>query len=67
MPHESAERSYNEGIQRNLKGLIYTEAVRTWYIDPKTGKNTLVWPGSQMAFWWSRCVRAIDWKHWKIE
>lgn len=67
MPKEKAEREFNEKIQQKLQNLVYTKAVSTWYINPDTGKNTLIWPGSQMAFWWSRCVKWVQWKDWTIE
>lgn len=66
-PDMQAERRFNENIQQQLKGLIYTKAVNTWYINRETGKNTLIWPGTQTAFWWSRCVQKIQWKDWIIE
>lgn len=66
MPNMRAERRFNDGIQEQLKDLVYTTAVNTWYINEKTGKNTLIWPGSQTAFWWSRCMQAIKPGDWII-
>ncbi|KIK68790.1 hypothetical protein GYMLUDRAFT_153644 [Collybiopsis luxurians FD-317 M1] len=67
MPKENAEREFNEKIQEQLQSLVYTNAVSAWYINPDTGKNTLIWPGSQTSFWWSRCIKWIRWKDWTIE
>jgi hypothetical protein len=67
MPDMDAEREFNENIQKQMEGLVYTKAVNTWYINKDTGKNTLIWPGSQTSFWWSRCIQAIQWKDWIVE
>jgi hypothetical protein len=67
-PHSStievkkdAEDAFNRFVERRMKGLVYTSNVNTWYIDQRTGRNHLVWPGSQLEFWWSRCVEVIRW------
>lgn len=62
-----AEKGFNEMVQRNISKLIYAKTVSTWYINKDTGKNTLVWPGTQLSFWYSRCVKAINWSAWKIK
>jgi hypothetical protein len=67
MPTESAEREYNSQIQKEIQKLIYTDAVSSWYINSESGKNTLIWPGTQMSFWWSRCMKWIRWKDWVLE
>jgi hypothetical protein len=58
---KEAEDDFNRFVERKMKGLVYTSDVSTWYIDQRTGKNHLVWPGSQLGFWWSRCVKMIRW------
>ncbi|KAK2754293.1 hypothetical protein FQN54_007173 [Arachnomyces sp. PD_36] len=58
---KDAQDAYNGWIQEKLQGTVYTSDVRSWYIDQRTGKNTLIWPGSQFAFWWSRCVKPVRW------
>lgn len=50
MPSMRVGREFNENIQHELKVLVYSDAVNTWYIDRDTGKNTLIWPGSQTTF-----------------
>ena len=62
-----AEKDFNESIQQEIDKLIYATTVSTWYINKDTGKNTLVWPGTQLSFWWSRCVQRVDWKAWSIK
>ena len=57
----NAEKSFNRCLERRLKGLVYTAGVSSWYINERTGKNSLIWPGNQLEFWWSRCVKKIQW------
>ncbi|CAE6849837.1 Baeyer-Villiger monooxygenase [Paraburkholderia domus] len=48
-PH--VERAYNEQIQRKLGRAIWsTGGCKSWYLDPKTGKNTTLWPGFAYKF-----------------
>lgn len=63
---ESAQRAYNNRIQIKMQGLVYRAEVGNWYIDKKSGRNTLIWPATQLAFWWSRCVKKPDWSHFDI-
>jgi len=67
VPKAQAEQDFNQGIQQRLQKLVYTNAVNSWFINPTTGKNTLIWPGSQTSFWWSRCIKGIQWKDWEIQ
>jgi cation diffusion facilitator CzcD-associated flavoprotein CzcO len=47
----SVERAYNERIQRKLSRAIWsTGGCKSWYLDPKTGKNTTLWPGFAWRF-----------------
>lgn len=57
----SAEEAFNRDLKCRLKRLVYTRTVSSWYISEQTGKNSLIWPGSQLEFWWSRCIRKIVW------
>ncbi|KAL2193553.1 hypothetical protein P885DRAFT_45032 [Corynascus similis CBS 632.67] len=63
----SAHKSFNGWVQAKMQGLVYTPNVRNWYVDSRSGRNTLIWPGTQLAFWWSRCVRKIRWSDFEIE
>ncbi|WP_454807570.1 flavin-containing monooxygenase [Paraburkholderia fungorum] len=48
-PH--VERAYNEKIQQKLGRAIWsTGGCKSWYLDPKTGKNTTLWPGFAYKF-----------------
>lgn len=67
MPKPEAEAQFNSALQRDMKGLIYTHQVNTWYINKETGKNTLIWPGTQFSFWWKRCVSSIQWSDWDVK
>ncbi|KAI0378268.1 FAD/NAD(P)-binding domain-containing protein [Hypomontagnella monticulosa] len=66
MPTPEAEVQFNAMIQRKMKDLVYTSQVSTWYINKDTGKNTLIWPGTQFSFWRSRCVSPIRWSDWTV-
>lgn len=57
----SAEEAFNRDLEFRLKRLVYTRGVSSWYIDERTGRNSLIWPGSQLEFWWSRCIKKIVW------
>ena len=62
-----AQASYNERIQKRLSRLIYSSDVANWYTDESSGRNTLIWPGSQFEFWWSRCVSRIRWEDFDLD
>ncbi len=63
----NAHQSFNDCIQTRMQGLVYTANVRNWYIDSRSGRNTLIWPGTQLEFWWSRCMRKVRWSEFEIE
>ena len=45
------ESRYNERLQQQLQRAIWsTGGCRSWYLDPHTGKNTTLWPGSTWRF-----------------
>ncbi|KAI1418311.1 FAD/NAD(P)-binding domain-containing protein [Hypoxylon sp. FL1857] len=67
MPTVKAEAEFNAMIQQKMKGLVYTSQVNTWYINKDSGKNTLIWPGTQFSFWRSRCVSPIRWSDWMVQ
>jgi hypothetical protein len=62
-----AQQRFNDWIQTRMNSLVYTSDVPNWYINKETGRNTLIWPGSQFEFWWSRCVGAVKWSDFEIE
>lgn len=47
----AVESAYNEQLQEKLKRTIWsTGGCLSWYLDPRTGKNTTLWPGSTWRF-----------------
>lgn len=45
------ETAYNRELQGRLKRAIWsTGGCASWYLDPRTGKNTTLWPGSTWRF-----------------
>jgi hypothetical protein len=58
---------FNSGLERRIDGLVLSGDVRNWYVDERTGRNTLVWPGTQLEFWISRCVRPVRWEDWEVD
>jgi cation diffusion facilitator CzcD-associated flavoprotein CzcO len=48
----AAQRAFNDDIQARLRGTVWQGGgCRSWYQDPATGRNTLLWPGSTIEFW----------------
>ena len=47
----AVEHAYNQQLQDKLKRTIWnTGGCQSWYLDPRTGKNTTLWPGSTWRF-----------------
>jgi len=47
----AVEQAYNHQLQDKLTRTIWnTGGCRSWYLDPRTGKNTTLWPGSTWRF-----------------
>ncbi|MEQ5843367.1 NAD(P)/FAD-dependent oxidoreductase [Paraburkholderia acidicola] len=45
------EHAYNEKIQKQLDRAIWsTGGCTSWYLDPRSGKNTTLWPGFTWRF-----------------
>jgi hypothetical protein len=43
--------AYNEHVQQRLKGTVWTSGgCMNWYVDPRSGRNTTIWPGSTATF-----------------
>lgn len=47
----AAEQSDNTWIQRLSKNLVWASGCTSWYIDTKTGRNTMLYPDWQFNFW----------------
>jgi cation diffusion facilitator CzcD-associated flavoprotein CzcO len=55
-----AQRSFNERLQQNLKGTVWSSGCRSWY-QQEGGKNVTIWPWSTARFWLeTRSVREAD-------
>jgi cation diffusion facilitator CzcD-associated flavoprotein CzcO len=47
----AVEQAYNAQLQDKLKRTIWnTGGCQSWYLDPRTGKNTTLWPASTWRF-----------------
>lgn len=45
------QRRFNDGIQKRLSNAIWSAGgCVSWYLDPKSGKNTTLWPGFTWQF-----------------
>lgn len=48
---ERVQRDYNAGLQGKLGHAVWSSGgCASWYIDPKSGKNTTLWPGFTWQF-----------------
>lgn len=47
----NAHRLDNDWIQRKAKELVWATGCTSWFIDPKTGRNTQMYPDWQYRFW----------------
>lgn len=53
-----AEQRWNDGIQRRMKGTVWTEGgCESWYLD-RNGLNTSLWP--DFSFRFARALRAFE-------
>ncbi|KAL9126730.1 MAG: hypothetical protein Q9217_004257 [Psora testacea] len=66
MVKAAAEDAYNEKLQRWMQEFVYSTDVDTYFINKQSGRNTLVWPGSQFSFYWSRCVQGVKWADYEF-
>lgn len=46
----AAQREFNENIQRNLKGTVWSSGCQSWY-QQEGGKNFTIWPFSTWKYW----------------
>jgi hypothetical protein len=48
---ESAQRRYNDALQRRLRRAVWSEGgCRSWYLDDQ-GVNRTLWPGFTFEYW----------------
>lgn len=48
----TAERRDNDWIRRESARLVWASGCTSWYIDPRTGRNTMLYPFWQFEYWW---------------
>lgn len=48
---QEAEDEENEWLQKRAKGLVWASGCTNWYIEPRSGKNLMVYPEWQWHFW----------------
>ena len=49
---ESAQRSFRDWLKQQMANTVWTAGGCTsWYLDPKSGENTLLWPSTTIDFW----------------
>jgi hypothetical protein len=47
----TTQASYNQRIQYRLKDSVWNSGgCRSWYLDPDSGKNVILWPGFTWQF-----------------
>ena len=60
------EQAYNRQLQDQLKRTIWnTGGCQSWYLDPRTGKNTTLWPASTWRF--KRVTRQFALKDYAVD
>jgi cation diffusion facilitator CzcD-associated flavoprotein CzcO len=49
-PRADVQAAFNERLQRQMQGTVWTDGgCQSWYLD-RTGRNTTLWPGFTFAF-----------------
>ena len=62
----AVEQAYNHQLQDKLTRTIWnTGGCRSWYLDPRTGKNTTLWPASTWRF--KRVTRQFSLKDYVVD
>lgn len=47
-----AQRTFNTELDAEMDATVWqTGGCTSWYQNPRTGRNTLLWPGTSIAFW----------------
>lgn len=57
-----AQRAFVDWLQRRMPATVWQAGgCRSWYQHPRTGRNTILWPGTTIEFWRrTRRVRGSD-------
>ncbi|BGP19132.1 hypothetical protein JCM10213v2_007219 [Rhodosporidiobolus nylandii] len=74
---QQAEESYWQGLRKEMKKKVWEQdGGVSWYVDPKTGYCTTLYPWSQTHFWrkatfpdynnfaWTNATRPWAWRSW---
>ncbi|KAG8358011.1 hypothetical protein FVEN_g4440 [Fusarium venenatum] len=48
----AAEQQDVHDVQEKAKGLVWATGCTSWFIDEKSGRNTIMFPDWQFMFWW---------------
>lgn len=51
-PSKEAELRDSTWVQRKASQLVWSSGCSSWFIDEKTGRNTIMYPDWQWKFWW---------------
>ena len=64
----SIQDGFNRGIQQKLNHTIWSAGgCASWYMDPRSGKNTTLWPGFTWQFWRAtQTFRMADYERWPM-
>jgi hypothetical protein len=53
------QASFNDEMQRRLDKTVWSVGgCKSWYLDPRNGRNTTLWPGSTLEY--RRRLRRFD-------
>jgi cation diffusion facilitator CzcD-associated flavoprotein CzcO len=58
--------SFNDWLDSRMAGTVWqTGGCHSWYQDPRSGRNTVLWPDTTIAFWRrTRRARMSDYQVW---
>lgn len=46
------QRAFNDWVRDRMAATVWeTGGCRSWYRDPRSGRNTTLWPDTSVAFW----------------
>ncbi|MGQ5656084.1 flavin-containing monooxygenase [Streptomyces sp. EKR5.2] len=58
------QQAFNDWMNGRMAGTVWQSGgCRSWYQDPRSGRNTVLWPDTSIAFWRrTRRVRLTDYR-----
>ena len=61
--------SFNDWLDSRMAGTVWqTGGCHSWYQDPRSGRNTVLWPDTTIAFWRrTRRARMSDYHVWTAQ